>query len=248
MAKFHYAPIPSTVLCNPALSASMKLRYGILIGAAFNKQTLKMSLAEIGALWAEAEGTTLDIDSVTAYLGKMAQAGLIRRERQGRYNWITHLLQRYDKRTTNKQTANTQTNSQHTNKQPQHAPPAQDLTPTPHGGQNHLTPTGGSGSLLTTLDVVVVSKSLSQQQQQLVSYLERFGILAKTALSLALLGVDLEDAVYWVEYTKLQANLRSPTGFVITKLSSREEPPDIAIHGCPLCRCSPCTCGFWEKK
>ena len=37
----------------------------------------------------------------------------------------------------------------------------------------------------------------------------------------------------------------TPAGFVVAKLGAGEEPPDIMLHICPLCRCSPCTCGFW---
>jgi len=251
MPKFLYSPIPATVLCNPELSPLMKLRYGILLGAAFNRQILKKSLAGIAELWAEAEGEPIDAGSAGAYLGKMAAAGLIQREQVNRYTWTTHLLYRYDK---NRQTA---TNKQPTNSHRQPQTDSQQTateiseTPTPCGGLESETPTlreglmPASGAYLTKEVVVDDLSELNHQQQQLVNYLKLLGVLPDTALSFALEGVGLEDAVYWGEYAKQSKGLRNPAGFVVTKLGSGEEPPDITLHICPLCRCSPCTCGFW---
>jgi len=219
----------------------MKLRYGLLVGAAFNRTIVKFSLTAIGSLWAEAEGEPISAASVTAYLGKMVEAGLITRYRRGRFDWITELHKLYKPNTT------TNNQTQDNDLTPTPGSGSNSLTPTPNRSQNRLTPTPASRSLVTSADDVVdfdhIYNDMDQQQQQLVDRLERFNIATATAMGLAQAGISERDVILWITYTKTQKSIRNPTGFVISKLNRREPPPRNGGRLiCPICSTFPCRC------
>lgn len=234
MAKFRYAPIPEEVLCDPRLSWTMKGRYGLLVGAAFNREALRMSLEGIARLWSEAEGRHISPESVGAYLATMAQAGLIRRQQLNRYDWETMLLKRYDPRSHSAATATAQP-------QPATAQPTVE-TPMPSRGLEFETPISseglrpGSGALVTSelTDVVDVWTQIDnlQQHQQLVivNTLLRIGVKPKTALEFAQTrpwGVVRD----WVCYALTNEGIRRPDAFVVAGLGANETPPFPPVPG-----------------
>jgi len=256
MSRFRYAPLPQEVLCDPELSWTMKGRYGLLLGVAYNKETLDYSLDQIAALWSEAEGQAIDIDSVSAYLGQMSQAGLIRRERKNNYRWETKLLKRYvsgrqTQTDSHRQTATDRQIQTDTDSQIQAATDSQSreqLTPMSSRGQN-LTPSPGSGSLLNNNDVDDVVSRLDHQQQQLFYYLVKRGIFRSTALDFASMRIPLAEAVGWGEYAWSQRHhLKNYAGLIVSKLGVRDPAPDYELWTCPLCgqMCQRCECGFMD--
>ena len=237
MAKFRYAPIPHEVLCDPNLSWTMKGRYALLLGAAFNNEVLDLSLDEIAELWSEAEGELIDPESVGWYLTQMAKAGLIQRERKDKYTWHTKLLKRYDPQ-------HSHSTAQPDSPQPQHSPQlqftAQSTQPqcetlrsskgqtarplAQAQGQSSETLRPGSGSLVT--NSVVVVDDLSLQQQQTYFSLVRFGVFRETALDLARRGVAPEDVKAWIEYIQAHADdIRNPPGLLVANLGAGRRPP-----------------------
>ena len=231
MAKFHYAPIPEEVLCDPKLSWTMKGRYGLLVGAAFNRESLNFSLEKIAELWSEAEGEAIDAESAGAYLGLMAQAGLIRREQAGRYNWRTRLLKRY----IGHQTATEQNRTDRTEQTEQAVitePPGSSRgleaeTPRPSRGLSPEGPIPASGAVINSNDVVddfwdQVDR-LEHQQQQLFDALLKICVQPETAYEFVTTKV-LARIETWIVYALINEKIKDPAGFVVAMVGGDKIP------------------------